>query len=91
MMVPVATMTVAHVATTATEWLSPRCAATAALVLPHVCCLVLERGEVNLQEYLKKAGRRLDNLKKKNILSDMFQGLSAMHRGSGEWNNGPWL
>eukprot|EP00854_Cymbomonas_tetramitiformis_P008451 gene8451-10043_t len=46
------------------------------------CCLVLERGEYNLQEYLKKAGRRLDSLKKKNILSDMFHALSAMHRSS---------
>ncbi|KAK3286918.1 hypothetical protein CYMTET_5551 [Cymbomonas tetramitiformis] len=46
------------------------------------CCLVLERGEFNLQEYLKKAGRRLDSVKKKSILSDIYNALSAMHRNS---------
>eukprot|EP00854_Cymbomonas_tetramitiformis_P006582 gene6582-7882_t len=46
------------------------------------CCLVLERGEFNLQEYLKKASRRLDSVKKKGILSDIFNALSAMHRNS---------
>ncbi|KAK3252546.1 hypothetical protein CYMTET_38159 [Cymbomonas tetramitiformis] len=50
-----------------------------AAVIDDFCCLVLERGEYNLQEYAKKAGRRLDAVKKKGVLNDIFNGISSMH------------
>eukprot|EP00854_Cymbomonas_tetramitiformis_P005395 gene5395-6545_t len=57
-----------------------------AAVIDDFCCLVLERGEYNLQEYAKKAGRRLDAVKKKGVLNDIFNGISSMHLSAGEYS-----
>eukprot|EP00854_Cymbomonas_tetramitiformis_P006703 gene6703-8023_t len=62
---------------------SPAVIEQSPMSIDELCCLVLQRGDFTMQEYLKQSSHLLDDVKKKAMSSNIFNALYAMHRNSG--------
>eukprot|EP00854_Cymbomonas_tetramitiformis_P015589 gene15589-18482_t len=62
---------------------SPTVIEQSPMSIDELCCLVLQRGDFTMQEYLKQSSHLLNDVKKKAMSSDIFNALCAMHRNAG--------